>query len=161
MRHLYQVLIMGVALDELDKKIISNVCGGVYSYTDLAKRCGVGRSTIYRRIERMEESGVITKMVMAIPDFTELGLSAISLVMDVNQQDVDRVIELLKHSPKVKFLWRSYGSFNVTAVIICDKGEEGGCISNVRQHLEKMEVNIKKFEAAVSFVWEKVDLSPY
>jgi len=161
MRRLYQGMGLDGTLDELDKKIISNVCGGIYSYNDMAKRCGVGRSTIYRRIERLEEEGIITKMVMAIPDFTELGLSAISLVMDVNQQDVDRVIELLKHSPKVKFLWRSYGTYNITAVIICDRGEEGGCISNVRHHLEEMEVHIKKFESAVSYVWEKVDLSPY
>jgi DNA-binding Lrp family transcriptional regulator len=161
MRRLYQGLGLGITLDELDKKIISNVCGGIYSYNDLAKRCGVGRSTIYRRLERLEESGVITKMVMAIPDFTELGLSAISIVMDVNHKDKDRVIEFLKHSPKVKFLWRSYGSFNVTVVIICDKGEEGGCISNLRHHLEEMDVDIKRFESAVSFVWEKVDLSPY
>jgi len=147
---------MSVTLDELDKKIISNICGGIYSYNDLANRCGVGRSTIYRRIERLEESGVITKMVMAIPDFTSLGLSAISIVMDINHKDKDRVIEFLKHSPKVKFLWRSYGGFNVTAVIICDKGED-----NIRHHLEEMDINIKRFESAVSFVWEKVDLSPY
>jgi len=152
---------MSVALDELDKKIISYICRGVYSYNDIAKRCDVGRSTVYRRINSLEEKGVISKMIMAIPDFSKLDLTAISIVMDINQIDVDRVIDLLKSVPKVKFLWRSYGSFNVTAVIICDKGEEGECISNLRQLLEKMEINLKKFESAVSFAWEKVDLAPF
>lgn len=152
---------MSVVLDELDKKIISHICRGVYSYNDLAKRCDVARSTIYRRINRMEETGVISKRIMAIPDFMKLDLTAISIVMDINQLEVDRVIDFLKHLPKVKFLWRSYGSFNVTAVIICDRGKEGECISNIRQILEKMNINIKKFEAAVSFTWEKVDLAPF
>lgn len=152
---------MGVALDELDKKIISHICRGIYSYNDLAKLCDVARSTIYRRIHLMEESDIISKRIMAIPNFTELDLTAISIFMDINQVDVDKVVDYLKSVPKVKFLWRSYGSFNVTTVIICDKGEEGQCISNLRELLEKKEIHLKKFEAAVSFAWEKVDLSPY
>ena len=152
---------MSAVLDDLDKKIISYVCGGIYSYNNLAKQLGVSRATIYRRIERMEESEFITRMVMAIPNFTKLGLTAITIALDISHSDKDRVIEFLKHSPKVKFLWRSYGNFNITAVIICDKGEEGDCISKLRHHLEEMGVNIRKFEAAVSFAWEKVDLNPY
>jgi len=100
-------------------------------------------------------------MIMAIPNFTYLDLTAINISMDVNQLDVDRVIEFLKGIPMVKFLWRSYGSYNTTVITICEKGAEGKCISKIRETLEEMEVNIQKFEAAVSFNWEKVDLAPY
>jgi DNA-binding Lrp family transcriptional regulator len=154
-------LIIKAQLDELDKKIMSYICRGIYSYNGLAKLCDVGRSTIYRRVERLERIGAISKMIMAIPNFTYLDLTAINISMDVNQLDVDRVIEFLKGIPMVKFLWRSYGSYNTTVITICEKGAEGKCISKIRETLEEMEVNIQKFEAAVSFNWEKVDLAPY
>ena len=154
-------MIIKAQLDELDKKIMSYICRGIYSYNGLAKLCDVGRSTIYRRVERLERIGAISKMIMAIPNFTYLDLTAINISMDVNQLDVDRVIEFLKGIPMVKFLWRSYGSYNTTVITICEKGAEGKCISKIRETLEEMEVNIQKFEAAVSFNWEKVDLAPY
>ena len=140
---------------------MSYICRGIYSYNGLAKLCDVGRSTVYRRVERLERIGAISKMIMAIPNFTYLDLTAINISMDVNQLDVDRVIEFLKGIPMVKFLWRSYGSYNTTVITICEKGAEGKCISKIRETLEEMEVNIQKFEAAVSFNWEKVDLAPY
>ena len=148
-------------LDELDKKIVHYICGGVYSYTELGKLCHVGRNTVYRRINRLEKMGVISKKIMAIPNFTKLNLSAIGVMMDVRQTDVNRTISLLQKQPQVKFLWKTYGTHNVTAVIVCKRGEEGQSIFNLREILEKMKVRTKKFDASVSFTWEKVDLTPY
>ena len=148
-------------LDELDKKIVHYICGGVYSYTELGKLCHVGRNTVYRRINRLEKMGVISKKVMAIPNFTKLNLSAIGVMMDVRQTDVNRTISFLQKQPQVKFLWKTYGTHNVTAVIVCKRGEEGQSIFNLREILEKMKVRTKKFDASVSFTWEKVDLTPY
>lgn len=150
-----------IVLDELDKKIIGHLCRGVYSYKELGKHCRVGHSTIYRRIDRLEKIGAINKRIMAIPNFTKLDLSAIGITMDVNQLDVDKVIEFLKELPTVKLLWRSYGSYNVTALLVCTQGHEGVCISKIREGLEKMEIRIQKFDAFVSFTWEKVHFSPY
>lgn len=152
---------MKIVLDELDKKIMSYLCRGTYSYKELGKLCRVGRSTIYRRIDRLEKIGVISKRIMAIPNFTKLNLTAIGITMDISQSDVDRVIEVLKGLPKVKLLWRSYGSYNITVVKVCEKGNEGESISKIREILEKMEVKINKFDASVSFTWEKVNLDPY
>ena len=148
-------------LDKLDKRIISYICRGTYSYRELAKLCHVGRSTIYRRIDRLEKIGAISKRIMAIPNFTKLNLSAIGVMMDISQLDVDRVIKFLKGLSTVKFLWRSYGSYNVTVVSVCERGNEGVCVSKIREILEKMDVKINKFDASISFVWEKVHLTPY
>jgi DNA-binding Lrp family transcriptional regulator len=161
MRHLYKRVMMKIVLDELDKKIMSYICRGTYSYNELAKLCSVGRSTIYRRVNRLERIGAISKRIMAIPNFSKLNLTAIDIAMNINQLDADRVIKFLKGLPMVKFLWRSYGGYNITVVSLCEKGDEGECISKIRKILEEMEVKIQKFEAAVSFTWEKVDLAPY
>lgn len=152
---------MKVLLDELDKKIITYLSTGTYSYKELAELCGVGRSTIYRRIDRLEKIGAISKRIMAIPNFTKLNLTAIGITMDISQSDVDQVIEFLKGLSTVKLLWRSYGRHNIVVVSVCEKGNEGECISKMREALEKMKVKIYNFDASVSFIWEKVDLTPY
>ncbi|MCK4668590.1 Lrp/AsnC family transcriptional regulator [Candidatus Bathyarchaeota archaeon] len=152
---------MKIVLDELDKKIVTHLCSGAYSYKELAKLCHVGRSTIYRRIDRLEKASIISRRIMAIPNFTNLNLTAVGITMDIDQSDVDQVIEFLKGLPKVKFLWRSYGCYNVVLVSVCDKGSEGECISKIRKTVEEMGVKTNKFEASVSFIWEKVDLNPF
>ena len=138
-------------LDDLDRKIILHLSKGVYSYAELAEKCGVGRNTIYRRISRLEAEKMIDMMVRAIPNFTKLSLSAICVMMDIAQSDMERVMGFLKRQPEVKFLWRTFGAYNITTVFICNKGEEGNCISNLREALEKMQVSMKKFETSISF----------
>ncbi len=148
-------------LDDLDRKIVLQLSEGVYSYAELAEKCGAGRNTIYRRVNRLEALGIINKRLRAIPNFTKLNLSAICVMMDIAQSEVERVVGFLERQSQVKFLWRTFGTYNVTTVILCNKGEEGRCISNLREILEKMRVNLNKFEASVSYSWEKIDLSPF
>jgi DNA-binding Lrp family transcriptional regulator len=155
------VITLNYRVDELDRKIISHFSKGVYSYSELAEKCGVGRNTIYRRVNRLEAEGVIDKKVRSIPNFTKLNLSAICVMMDIAQSEVGKVIDFLRKQPQVKFLWRTFGAYNLTAVIICNKGEEGNCISNLREVLEKMRVSVNRFEASISFTWEKIDFAPF
>ena len=152
---------MKYELDDLDKKIIVQFSKGVHSYAELAEECGVVRNTVYRRINRLEAEEVIDRKVRAIPNFTKLNLSAICVMMDISQSEVNRVIEFLKKQSQVKFLWRTFGAYNVTTVILCNQGEEGLCVSKLREALEKMRVTLNKFEVSVSFTWEKIDFSPY
>jgi len=148
-------------LDDLDKKIILHLSKGVYSYAELAEICGVGRNTIYRRISRLKAEKMIDIIVRAIPNFTKLNLSAICVMMDIAQSDMDRVMGFLKRQPEVKFLWRTFGTYNIAIVFICNKGEEGNCVSNLRAALEKMQADLTKFEVSISFTWEKIDFSPF
>jgi DNA-binding Lrp family transcriptional regulator len=145
----------------MDKTIILQLSNGVGSYAKLAESLGVGRNTILRRIKRLVEKGLIVKQVGAIPNLTKLNLSAISVMLDIPQSEVEKIIKVLKNQSRVQFLWRTFGAYNVTAVIICDKGEEGSCISKLRTILEKMKVNPNKFEAAISYSWEKINFSPF
>lgn len=152
---------MNSEIDELDKKLMLHLCSGVHSYSELAEKCGVSRNTVYRRLNRLEKEGLLHRVIMALPNFMKLGLSAICIMMDIGQTDVERVLRFLKKQSQVKFLWRTYGSYNVTTVILCRRGEEGSCISRLREVLEKMRIKLNKFEVAVSFTWEKIDFRPY
>lgn len=152
---------MAAPVDDLDRKIVRHICSGVYSYNELAKLCNVGRNTVYRRIDKLEKMGIITRRIMAFPDFGKLNLSAVIMGMDVNPADLERTAEFLKRQHQVKFLWKTYGSHDLVFAIICDKGDVGTCIYNLRQALEKLNIQQTRLDASTSVSWEKIDLCPY
>jgi len=148
-------------IDDLDRKIVRHLSNGVYSYNELANLCDAGRNTVYRRIDKLEKMGIITRKIMAFPNFEKLNLSAVIVGMDVNPADLDRTADFLKRQHQVKFLWKTYGTHDLVFTIICDKGDVGTCIYNLRKALEKLDVQTTKFDASTSIMWEKIDLSPY
>ncbi len=150
---------MSVVLDELDKKILHEICSGICSYDDLAKTLNVTRGTVYRRIDRLEKNKVIEKKIMAIPNFKVLNPSAIILGMEVAYDDTEKVIEALKQLPHIKLLWKCYGVHNLIAIMACDKGSEGETITDLRQLLSKLEISA--VHISVGFEWDKVDITPY
>ncbi|MEM0215922.1 MAG: winged helix-turn-helix transcriptional regulator [Candidatus Bathyarchaeia archaeon] len=147
-------------LDELDLKILKHICEGLYSYDDLAKRCGASRNTIYRRISKLENMGIIKKRITAIPDFSKIGFSAVIIGINLNPKDIDRAISFLKTQHQVKFLWRTYGQHDIIAAILCDKDDVGTCIYNIRKALEEQGIHVIRLDISVSVMWEKMHIVP-
>jgi len=133
---------------------------GVYSYDELGKLCKVGRSTIYRRVDKLERMGIITKRIMAIPNYEKLNFSAVIIGMEVSMRDLAKTVSFLKRQNQVKFLWTTYGTHNLVFTILCDKGDVGNCINNLRNALEKLNVTPTRFDVSISISWEKMYLSP-
>lgn len=150
---------LSIVLDELDKKVLHEICSGINSYDDLAKILNVTRGTVYRRIEKLEKNNVIEKKIMAIPNYKALELSAICIGMAVAYDDTEKVIEALCQLPHIKLLWKSYGVHNIVAVMVCDKGNEGDAITILRQLLSKFRTS--EYHISIGFEWDKVDISPY
>jgi len=150
---------LSIVLDELDKKVLHEICSGINSYDDLAKILNVTRGTVYRRIEKLEKNNVIEKKIMAIPSYKALDLSAICIGMAVAYDDTEKVIEALCQLPHIKLLWKSYGVHNIVAVMVCDKGKEGDAITILRQLLSKFRTS--EYHISIGFEWDKVDISPY
>jgi len=150
---------LSVVLDELDKKILHEVCSGIHSYDDLAKTLNVTRGTVYRRMEKLEKNNVIEKKIMAIPNFKALNLSAIILGMELAYDDTEEVTEALMKLSHTKLFWKCYGAHNLIAILNCEKGSEGETITNLRQLLSKL--RISSVTVSVGFEWEKVEISPY
>jgi DNA-binding Lrp family transcriptional regulator len=148
-----------IVLDELDKCIMHHICGGIYSYADLAKMCNVTRGTVYRRVNRLENMHLISRKIAAIPNFEMLNLSSLSIGVNIAQEDEDKAIDLLKNQSQVKFLWKTYGTHNLVIIAICNKGEEGELIYKLRELLGKVKVH--QFDVSIGFGWQKVDLTPY
>jgi len=152
---------MKAEVDDLDRKIVRNICNGVYSYEELGKLCNASRNTIYRRIDKLEKMGIIDRRIMAFPDFEKLELSAVIFGMNISPSDIDKTINFLKRQHQVKFLWKTYGTHDIVFAIICDKGDVGTCIYNLKAALQKLDVAAIRLDSSTSVSWEKVDLSPY
>ena len=71
-------------VQDIDSKILKYMCRGVYSYGELGELCGVARSTIYRRIVKLEKDGLIKRRIMTLPNFEKLDLSAVIIGMDAH-----------------------------------------------------------------------------
>jgi DNA-binding Lrp family transcriptional regulator len=146
-------------LEDLDKKILSYLSSGVYSYEDLAKTLKVTRGTVYRRIARLEKNKLIQKRVTAIPNYSNLHLNAVFLGVDANYSQTEEIAKTLAKLPAVKGLWRSYGAHQIVAELICERGCEGNAITDFHEALADSSARIS--HVAIGFDWIKLDLSPY
>jgi len=132
---------------------------GVSSYEDLARKCSVTRSTIYRRVSHLENSRVITHLLRVALDFEKLNRVALSIAIDIAHADEEKAIEMLKKCEDTKFIWRTYGAHNIVLITFCERGEEGIVINRIREILEPLSVRL--IETCIGFTWEKIDTSPF
>jgi len=148
-----------MVLDDLNKKILHEICSGIYSYDDLAKKLNVTRSTIYRRIENLEKENLITKKIMAIPNLDKLNLSAILVAVTAAYDEVSQCIQHLKELTSTNLLYRCYGAHQAYATLFCQKGDEA-------QTIEKIQIALKdqktiSYVISVGFRLEKIDFAPF
>jgi DNA-binding Lrp family transcriptional regulator len=146
-------------LDDLDRYIINCMSRGVFSYSDLAETCKTTRSTIYRRVKRLEDLGILDKKFMGLVNFEKLNLSGICIGMDVKQGETDEALNVLRDHEPVKLLLKSYGAYHLFVMVLCEKGREGETISTLRGVLSKF--HLHKFDVSIGFEWAKVDFTPF
>jgi DNA-binding Lrp family transcriptional regulator len=111
-------------------------------------------------MSKLEKDGVIRRRIMALPDFEKIGFVAVIIGLDVKPSDTEKTISFLKTVHQAKFLWRTYGTHDLIVVIICDKGDVGKCIHNLKKALEEKNITPTKFDVSVSIIWEKMQVVP-
>jgi Lrp/AsnC family transcriptional regulator for asnA, asnC and gidA len=72
------------------------------TYTDIGKRLGIAHSTVYDRIKRMEQNGIVKKYTTII-DTEKMGVRRILALMTVytDPKESERVAQKLSESPEV------------------------------------------------------------
>ncbi len=148
-----------MTVDDLEKRILHEICSGIYSYDDLAKKLGVTRSTIYRRIENLEKEKLITKKIMAVPNFENLNLTAILVAVTAAYDEVSQCIQHLKELPNTNLLYRCYGAHQAYAHLICQKGDEAQVIEKIQIALKDQKTVV--YTISVGFRLEKIDFAPF
>jgi DNA-binding Lrp family transcriptional regulator len=146
-------------LDTLDRSILQEMTKGVSSYDTLAQKLNVNRSTIYRRIRALERNKIIAHQTRVLVDFAKLNLVAVLVAANVSNENVDGVLSFFSMCPYVKMVWQSFGAHNLFALILCDKGDEGNKILEIRRKLE--EFKVAPFDFTVGFRWQKAEMTPF
>ena len=91
------------------------------TYKELAELLGTTRQRISRRMNRLEQNGVILKYTV-IPNYDALGYIYVILGVTIRpEKDIDKVIETLKEDENVKIIQRALGSHNLVIHIIGPK----------------------------------------
>jgi len=91
-------------IDKLDEKILYHLSVGANSYDELAELCDVTRSTVYRRIRKLEKEKSIVRKIKFEVDVTKLDITPLAVGINIANSDEEQAIELLKDFPKISFL---------------------------------------------------------
>ena len=92
-----------ISLDSLDWNILQALQENAkQTYTEIGRRFGVAHSTVYDRIRRMEEKGVIKKYTTVV-DLEKLGVKYITAVMTVftDPKESENVAKRLSEAKEV------------------------------------------------------------
>jgi DNA-binding Lrp family transcriptional regulator len=99
----------GVVLDSTDLEILKALQEDArQTYTDIGKKLGRAHSTVYDRMRRMEEQGIIKKYT-AIIDAEKAGTKTIMALMTIytDPKEAENVAEKLAKSPEVLEVYTS------------------------------------------------------
>jgi DNA-binding Lrp family transcriptional regulator len=143
--------------DNIDREILQSLSGGIYSYEDLARKCGVTRNTVYRRIALMEKKGLITKTTRAVLNYEKLEVIPICIAINISHSDVDKAVSVLEPYTNINLLWRTFGSHDITLVLFCYKGDEGKKIDHIKDLLKPFCVH--NIEFSIGYIWEKTNFA--
>ncbi len=107
----------GNSLDELDIKILSLLGEDArMSCREVAEKLGVASGTVYNRVRRMTEDGVI-KGYIPLLDYAKLGYGLAALVMiQVEGQHLVEVENAISKSPEVMAVYDVTGEFDVAVL---------------------------------------------
>ena len=144
-------------IDKLDEKILHYLSIGANSYDELAKLCNVTRSTVYKRIRKLEKEKIIVHKMKFAVDITKLDITPLAVGINIANRDEEQAIQVLKDLPEISYLWRTYGAHNIALLAMCKKGEEGQLIHDIRKSLQKLDVTA--IDTCVGFIWEKADMT--
>jgi len=93
----------GVALDDLDWRILQLLQENArLTYTEIGNKLDVAHSTVYDRIQRMEEHGIIKKY-KAVVDLEKSGIQQIMALMTIHTdpKESERIANRLAKFPEV------------------------------------------------------------
>ncbi|MEM3703968.1 MAG: Lrp/AsnC family transcriptional regulator, partial [Candidatus Bathyarchaeia archaeon] len=114
------------SLDSTDKKILEILQEDArQTYTTIGKRLGVAHSTVYDRIKRMEQYGVIKKYTTLI-DAEKTGAKNITAIMTIytDPKESERVAEKLCEVPQVLEVYTSLSEeLQIIAKVIAENQE--------------------------------------
>jgi DNA-binding Lrp family transcriptional regulator len=109
--------LMPLKISDLDSEILRNLLrDGRMSYEEIAKKCGVSKNKIWKRLKSLEKKGIAVGATTQV-NFSALGYDAIAtLLIGVEAQQIDFTLELIRKKTEM-LAYRQYNNiYNVRAI---------------------------------------------
>jgi len=106
-------------LDDVDIKILDTLQEDAdLTYAEIAKRVGVSPSTVYMRIRKLKDQGIIKRLVAVVdPDLLGYKLKAL-LFMTIDIKKFNKVVENLSSIPQVKSIYDVTGEWSLVCTLL-------------------------------------------
>lgn len=143
-------------LDQTDKKIIDILIeNSRMSYADIARKLGVSEATVFKRIKKLKDEGVIESFTLQLEP-SKIGKNVyISIGLTVNPVLLDEIAKKLSNFDEVSEVYITVGEHNIIAhALIKDNDAFNNFLMNKIYKLEgitKIDINIilKKLKARI------------
>jgi len=143
-------------LDQTDKKIIDILIeNSRMSYADIARKLGVSEATVFKRIKKLKDEGVIESFTLRLEP-SKIGKNVyISIGLTVNPVLLDEIAKKLSNFDEVSEVYITVGEHNIIAhALIKDNDAFNNFLMNKIYKLEgitKIDINIilKKLKARI------------
>jgi len=143
-------------LDQTDKKIIDILIeNSRMSYADIARKLGVSEATVFKRIKKLKDEGVIESFTLRLEP-SKIGKNVyISIGLTVNPVLLDEIAKKLSNFDEVSEVYITVGEHNIIAhALIKDNDAFNNFLMNKIYKLEgitKIDINIilKKLKAKI------------
>ncbi len=116
-----------VALDTVDFKILEALQEDArQTYTAIGKNLGMAHSTVYERVRKMEQYGIIKKY-MAVIDGERVGAKSITAIMTVftDPKESKNVAEKLCKAPRILEVYTSLSEeLSIIAKVVAENQED-------------------------------------
>ncbi len=125
---------MSPKVDELDLKIISELQKDArQSYREIAERLKVAEGTVYNRVNKLQESGVIKRFIPDI-DFSKLGYDLVAIIgLIVEGGHLPEIEERISREKNVSAVYDVTGEYD--AIIVAKFRDRDGLNKFVKKLL--------------------------
>ena len=106
-------------MDDLDRRLLDALRDNARAPTAaLARKLGLSRTTVQSRLERLEQSGVITGYTVRLSDAHERGQIHAYVMMTVSHKQSAAVVGAIKRMAPVRLLQSVSGPFDLIAEVV-------------------------------------------
>ena len=106
-------------MDDLDRRLLDALRDNARAPTAaLARKLALSRTTVQSRLERMEQSGVITGYTVRLSDAHERGQIHAYVMMTVSHKQSAAVVGAIKRMAPVRLLQSVSGPFDLIAEVV-------------------------------------------
>lgn len=141
-------------IDELDLKIIGDLQKDArQSFKDISERLGVSEGTVYNRVNKLKDFGVIKRFIPDV-DFSKLGYDLTALLgLTVEGGHLPEIEEDIAKDPNVTAVYDVTGEYDV--VVVAKFKDRAGLNSFIKRLLAKKYVKNTYTMVALNVVKEE------